>query len=336
MTNPSKESLLREQFKKETGTNFENSQGEPDIDYVQWLEKKISPSAIQGTDNKSVEEVKRYDVYGTGIKSSVYSQESKNGEWIYFKDFERTTSQFQVKPQEVEELKKAERKYELAFEWKKGYDAAFDAIEKQMDEELAGKEAEIEEKKTEIISLCGALAEYKTELTEKDREIDFLNDKYKSLEAVKEQALQSTPLTDLTELRNKFESFMRDKEMPYTNGSDVAIWNFFEKHLHSPSQSKADIPTLFKEVLELVYSAHIKNNVFEEKLKQLLESKLSPQREIGSPITGEAEAVEFAEWLNRNKWNSSESTDLWWSVHTRHTPKTTEQLYQEFKQSKQK
>ncbi len=30
---------LREQFEKETGTPWTNKQGEPDIDYVEWLEK---------------------------------------------------------------------------------------------------------------------------------------------------------------------------------------------------------------------------------------------------------------------------------------------------------
>lgn len=32
---------LRNQFKKETETNWENSQGEPEIDYIYWLEEKI-------------------------------------------------------------------------------------------------------------------------------------------------------------------------------------------------------------------------------------------------------------------------------------------------------
>lgn len=32
---------LREKFKTETGDNWENSQGEPDIDYVLWLESKL-------------------------------------------------------------------------------------------------------------------------------------------------------------------------------------------------------------------------------------------------------------------------------------------------------
>jgi hypothetical protein len=33
---------LRNQFKEETGIDWMNSQGEPDIDYVQWLENKLS------------------------------------------------------------------------------------------------------------------------------------------------------------------------------------------------------------------------------------------------------------------------------------------------------
>lgn len=32
---------LRKQFEKETGTHWENSQGEPDIDYVAWLETRL-------------------------------------------------------------------------------------------------------------------------------------------------------------------------------------------------------------------------------------------------------------------------------------------------------
>lgn len=33
---------LRKQFEDETGTKWENSQGEPDIDYVGWIENKLS------------------------------------------------------------------------------------------------------------------------------------------------------------------------------------------------------------------------------------------------------------------------------------------------------
>jgi hypothetical protein len=32
---------LRRQFKNDNGVNWENSQGEPDIDYVRWLEEYI-------------------------------------------------------------------------------------------------------------------------------------------------------------------------------------------------------------------------------------------------------------------------------------------------------
>jgi hypothetical protein len=32
---------LKEQFEKQTGTHWENSQGEPDIDYVLWLENQL-------------------------------------------------------------------------------------------------------------------------------------------------------------------------------------------------------------------------------------------------------------------------------------------------------
>jgi len=33
--------ILRAQFEIETGITWTNSQGEPDIDYVAWLEKKL-------------------------------------------------------------------------------------------------------------------------------------------------------------------------------------------------------------------------------------------------------------------------------------------------------
>jgi len=32
---------LRMHFKKETGLSWVNSQGEPDIEYVEWLENKV-------------------------------------------------------------------------------------------------------------------------------------------------------------------------------------------------------------------------------------------------------------------------------------------------------
>lgn len=36
------ESMLREQFKTENGIEWKNEQGEPDIEYVNWLERKIA------------------------------------------------------------------------------------------------------------------------------------------------------------------------------------------------------------------------------------------------------------------------------------------------------
>lgn len=52
---------LKELYKKETGENWENSQGEPDIDYVAWLSYKITNAVnvidhlIQGVAPRSVE-----------------------------------------------------------------------------------------------------------------------------------------------------------------------------------------------------------------------------------------------------------------------------------------
>jgi hypothetical protein len=50
---------LREQFEKETGTRWINSQNEPDIEYVIWLEVKLNgvmealkPSYYMGSANK--------------------------------------------------------------------------------------------------------------------------------------------------------------------------------------------------------------------------------------------------------------------------------------------
>lgn len=33
---------IKKQYEAETGESWENSQGEPDIDYVEWLENKIN------------------------------------------------------------------------------------------------------------------------------------------------------------------------------------------------------------------------------------------------------------------------------------------------------
>jgi hypothetical protein len=41
MADRQKAEELRYQFFKETGYTWENSQGEPDIDYVYWLENKV-------------------------------------------------------------------------------------------------------------------------------------------------------------------------------------------------------------------------------------------------------------------------------------------------------
>jgi hypothetical protein len=38
---------LRLDFYNEQGINWENEQGEPDIDYVEWLESKILPHPIK-------------------------------------------------------------------------------------------------------------------------------------------------------------------------------------------------------------------------------------------------------------------------------------------------
>lgn len=43
-----KELSLKEQYESETGEDWENSQGEPDVDYVAWLEKRAAlvPSVV--------------------------------------------------------------------------------------------------------------------------------------------------------------------------------------------------------------------------------------------------------------------------------------------------
>lgn len=51
---------LRNQFKEETGTNWENSQHEPDIDYVDWLEKKIIEKGIFASQPKDEPKAKEY------------------------------------------------------------------------------------------------------------------------------------------------------------------------------------------------------------------------------------------------------------------------------------
>ena len=34
--------ILRKKFKEDTGINWQNEQGEPDIDYVEWLEDTLA------------------------------------------------------------------------------------------------------------------------------------------------------------------------------------------------------------------------------------------------------------------------------------------------------
>jgi|GEM_PF-6938359 len=46
---------LRSEFKKVSGINWENEQGEPDIDYVIWLENRITPYDVP-TSNEIIKE----------------------------------------------------------------------------------------------------------------------------------------------------------------------------------------------------------------------------------------------------------------------------------------
>ncbi len=61
---------LREKFKTETGDNWENSQGEPDIDYVLWLESKLLaiPAVVGQSEqlqpDEEVNRCKRCNCYG--------------------------------------------------------------------------------------------------------------------------------------------------------------------------------------------------------------------------------------------------------------------------------
>ena len=58
--NPEK---LRQQFKSETGEDWINPQGEPDLDYVMWLEGRLIPAPEHG--EKTPEEILRkyFDKY---------------------------------------------------------------------------------------------------------------------------------------------------------------------------------------------------------------------------------------------------------------------------------
>jgi hypothetical protein len=74
---------LQKQFKKETGDSWLNSQGEPDIDYVTWLENKVLASqfALQGKE-KIIEIVfvGLMDAFETGLLQNPYDNNSE-----YFK-----------------------------------------------------------------------------------------------------------------------------------------------------------------------------------------------------------------------------------------------------------
>lgn len=43
---------LREEFRIETGGNWENSQNEPDVDYVLWLESRLIKVGDWGVDEQ--------------------------------------------------------------------------------------------------------------------------------------------------------------------------------------------------------------------------------------------------------------------------------------------
>jgi hypothetical protein len=38
--------ILKAEYELETGNTWTNSQGKPDIGYVEWLEKKVTPKVI--------------------------------------------------------------------------------------------------------------------------------------------------------------------------------------------------------------------------------------------------------------------------------------------------
>jgi len=50
---------LRKQFKKESGIPWVNNQEEPDIDYVMWLEQKLSQPLPEITDEEIDERAKQ-------------------------------------------------------------------------------------------------------------------------------------------------------------------------------------------------------------------------------------------------------------------------------------
>jgi len=61
----------REEFKKETGISWKNGDGEPDIEYVEWLEKKlgfvknlICPKCRDSGENVEINLVKKPECIG--------------------------------------------------------------------------------------------------------------------------------------------------------------------------------------------------------------------------------------------------------------------------------
>lgn len=68
---------LRVIFETETGTHWENSQCEPDIDYVEWLESKIISSNIQLMENLPLSENCEHFQHGHCDCLGKYCQEGK-------------------------------------------------------------------------------------------------------------------------------------------------------------------------------------------------------------------------------------------------------------------
>lgn len=67
---------LKQEFKEESGTNWKNSQGEPDIDYVAWLESRVIGLS---SSNSSLKEViaKAIKTGHEGLKST-WEKRNKN------------------------------------------------------------------------------------------------------------------------------------------------------------------------------------------------------------------------------------------------------------------
>lgn len=300
--------ILQTTFFKEKGIESFNSQGEPDIEYVAWLEEKLQPSKQLAEDEieKMAEKwaSERYDEQSESVSAI-----TENTEWL-------------------------NRKFNYIEGIRKGLSLSTPPVEVLLKELSEITDEDVIEIKNKFYSHIDiSISEIKGEIlfhTSKTKKRDFANS---LTEFIKSKGYLSTPPVPVKEPdafvleSNLFDN--RKTEQPFSPFSSKIVSVYFSPCLLEIKEPNDD------EIRNILRDYHIDRERFEHSSGNyksglvLINESVSKLRSLFSPQEckkKEGDAEDFADWIKDNLFKESDDNfELWTNDDEKFL--TTEQLY---------